>query len=501
MNKKGFTVIELIVSFSLTTIVILLLFQMLLTLRDFYVESAFKSQLANRQALLSSKINNDFKNKEIKIALKCGDYCLTFIFEDNTSKKLIVDNQNNIFTYGDYSTKLIDGSSFGDFYVRNEKIMGLPSNADLDSFIEINIPIFHPLLEEDFGINILYQYDSNSSAIADITFTTDLSTEDRVILKGTSLMYHPNDQTWTDPGYYVVRSDGTVTDMDASVVVSGTVGSTINNTYSVTYTLGSDIKTRQVTILQANYNYDYTGSPQAFTSPVNGVYQVELWGAEGAGTAPGKGSYVKGNVHLPKDSIYYLYVGQRNSVANVSSYNGGTGSSGGYPGGGATDMRLLNGAWDNADGLRNRIMVAGGGGSGNTANAGGGGTLIGLSGGLSTGGAQTFGGTASGGFTNGTFGIGGTGCGGGGGYYGGGGATCATNGAGGSSFISGYPGVNAIDASGSHTNQSIHFSDISFSSYEMLSGVQTMPNPRAAGTIIGNTGNGYAKIKLMTVIN
>jgi hypothetical protein len=506
MNKKGFTVIELIVSFGLTTIVVLLLFQMLLTLKDFYISSAFKSQLYNRQALISSKINNDLKNKEIKIILKCGDYCLNFIFEDETSKKMIVDNQNNIFTYGDYSTKLLDGSSFGEFYIQNEKVIGLPLTAEYDSFIEIKVPIYHPLLKDDFGISMVYQYDSNTSSIADITFTSDPDTEDRVVLKGSSVMYNPNDVTFTDPGYYVVRSDGSISDMDGFVTVTGTVGSTIGNTYTLTYTLrdGSsnilDTTTRDVTILQANYLFDYTGASATFTSPVNGVYQVELWGAEGAGTSPGKGAYVKGNVYMPKDNIYYVFVGQQNTTTNTTSFNGGTGTNGGYPGGGATDIRLINAAWDNSNSLINRIIVAGGGGSGNLSSGGAGGTLIGLNGSISTGGSQTFGGTGSGTYSNGVFGIGGSGCGGGGGYYGGGGASCTTNGGGGSSFISGYPGANAIDNLGNHTNQSIHFSNISFSNYEMLSGAQTMPNP-AGGTMTGKSGNGYTKIKLITVIN
>ena len=55
---------------------------------------------------------------------------------------------------------------------------------------------------------------------------------------------------------------------------------------------------------------------------------------------------------------------------NATSFNGGGSGSNtcnefkNYLGGGATDVRLKNGDWDNLDGLKSRIMVAAGGGGG-----------------------------------------------------------------------------------------------------------------------------------------
>ena len=132
------------------------------------------------------------------------------------------------------------------------------------------------------------------------------------------------------------------------------------------------------------------------------------------------------------------------------------------------------------------------------------------------------------GSVNGKFGIGGgatyggnsclsnDGGGGGGGYYGGGGSNAgneeyqASAGAGGSSFISGHNGCNAIKQESTedniiHTGQSIHYSGMYFTDTVMIDGsgykwttekgeYTGMTSHDGSGTITGNSGNGYARI-------
>ena len=107
--------------------------------------------------------------------------------------------------------------------------------------------------------------------------------------------------------------------------------------------------------------------------------------------------------------------------------------------------------------------------------------------------------------------------GGGNGYYSGGngnhGVDTTGAAAGGSSFISGHEGCNAINSSStstaiSHTGQSIHYSDYKFTNTKMIDGegyswttqkstYTGMPNIHGNTTMIGNTGHGYAKITLI----
>ena len=174
-------------------------------------------------------------------------------------------------------------------------------------------------------------------------------------------------------------------------------------------------------------------------------------------------------------------------------------------GSGATDIRLQDGAWNNFGSLKSRIMVAAGSGaciSGSPSYAGA----------LSS---ESYTDTYPGSYSNAAkgasqtsgymFGTGQSGdrAGAGGGYYGGyatvnvdGGR--GLRGAGGSSFISGHSGCNAISSSSTssniiHTGQPNHYSGNVFTNTVMKAGNETMPSP-TGGTETGHRGNGYCKI-------
>ena len=285
------------------------------------------------------------------------------------------------------------------------------------------------------------------------------------------------------------------------------------------------------------WNFDYTGGEQEFTTPCSGNYKIELWGASG-GTYNdtyhgGLGGYAAGNINLSKKELLYVYVGQANNCVEGSSgytnggYNGG-GEAGSTVwenryfcgGGGATDIRLLNGIWNDFSSLKSRIMVAAGGGGANYlgssyhATGGAGGGLIGIKSSGNTGTAggdnpyKSLGGTQTSGNS---FGYGGyeTTNGGGSGYYGGIAGVWA-GGAGGSSYISGHNGCDAISESSTeenivHTGQSIHYSGYKFINTIMVDGegynwtsakenFTGMPSYLGSYTITGNDNNGYARI-------
>ena len=95
----------------------------------------------------------------------------------------------------------------------------------------------------------------------------------------------------------------------------------------------------------------------------------------------------------------------------------------------------------------------------------------------------------------------------GGGYYGGGGSIWHSGGGGGSSFISGHDGCIAIDEQGTPTEDSIHYSGITFTDTVMIDGngyewttqkgsYIKMEDPYG-NYVDGKTGNGYARITLL----
>lgn len=293
------------------------------------------------------------------------------------------------------------------------------------------------------------------------------------------------------------------------------------------------------------YTFSYTGNYQVFEVPKDGTYKVQLWGAQGGNTLAnnkvyantgGFGAYTKGIIELKKGQKLYIYVGGMgaNGIKRgfaAGGWNGGGNGNNDYSddeagggGGGATDIRLVptseTNIWNEFDSLKSRIMVAaGGGGSAEYVRGGAGGDLTSPAAGHAAGSTQTVGYA---------FGIGAPGvyrysnkdeAGGGGGYYGGRVMSSSSDynapGVGGSSFISGYEGADAIAESSTsdaivHTGQSVHYSGMSFQYGKMIRGDGTyntpvgyykiqMPTP--SGTLYaestGHTGNGYAIIEYL----
>lgn len=127
------------------------------------------------------------------------------------------------------------------------------------------------------------------------------------------------------------------------------------------------------------YIYYYTGGQQSIILDP-GTYIFEVYGASGGGVGTsfshgGPGGYAKGEIFFKTSMQFFIHCGQQGGYGNTYSgnpcpatYNGGgkgvardgTGMRAGA-GGGATDIRLISGAWDNLDGLKSRIIVGGGG--------------------------------------------------------------------------------------------------------------------------------------------
>ena len=325
---------------------------------------------------------------------------------------------------------------------------------------------------------------------------------------------------------------------DASITITYSNGGTLTKTISGTWESG---KTYTYNLSYLPRTFNYTGFAQSYIVPVTGIYKVECWGAGASGLDnlyynSGRGAYTMGYITLTKGMKLYVYVGQEGGAFN----GGGTGET---SGGGATDIRLIANEWNDFNSLKSRIMVAGGGGGGYYSSttkdgicpdAGGlqgtdaycvytpdGGTNYSGHGGTQISGGKC-GSTSSiyDSYTpnaDGHFGYGGIGnsysngfgnmsSGGGGGYYGGGHGIHPgngwTGGGGGSSFISGYPGCNAISESSTstniiHTGSPNHYSGYVFTNMQIIAGDSPMPSP-AGGTETGHTGNGYARITFIS---
>lgn len=201
--------------------------------------------------------------------------------------------------------------------------------------------------------------------------------------------------------------------------------------------------------------FDYTGEPQEWVVPPGvTTIHLDIIGASGEGTSPGKAGRVECELTVTSGQLLYLYIGGI-GVNGEGGFNGGGSApwthAGSTGGGGASDIRI------GGTSLDNRVIIAGGGGGSDYGIGGHGGGLTGgsasgdynyighrvsnatggseISGGKGAclgnscheNGSLLYGGDAA------SYGFGNSG-GGGGGYYGGGGGIYRCGGGGGSSY-------------------------------------------------------------------
>ena len=148
--------------------------------------------------------------------------------------------------------------------------------------------------------------------------------------------------------------------------------------YSVTPKSSSPVVT-DITVDAEYYKlahlFEYKGSIESFTVPVNGTYSLECWGA-----GVGQGGKSQGDYQAPKNQVLYICVGGKGTVGDgqkigIGGYNGG-GNGGtsvknakgqqlkmGDGGSGATHICLENGVLSNLKTAyeQNRLLMVAGG--------------------------------------------------------------------------------------------------------------------------------------------
>jgi hypothetical protein len=161
MNKKGFTLIELITTFALTSVIIIILINIVIVIKNIYTKNDVKSELLIEQSNLSNLINKKFDVDFLNSYTQCNDseFCYTFYFVDGTSSKLVV--TDNYIKFDSYVYKFKKGTTSQNPTLQlldTEALSGSLANG----FLVIKIPIKNKLYpNEDFGINIVYQYNFN----------------------------------------------------------------------------------------------------------------------------------------------------------------------------------------------------------------------------------------------------------------------------------------------------------------------------------------------------
>ncbi len=165
LDNKGFSVVELVVAFSLVAIILFLLLEITVILKTSYYEVGIKSEIHIKEAIITEKIYDDFNQKVILSAISCGDYCFDITFSDSSTKRLSFNTDTNEFNYGNYSTLFEEAVRLDHFeVVLNEFPVVLENKVNAYLFVLISFEHQH-IKNNLFSISSVYQFDKEINPI------------------------------------------------------------------------------------------------------------------------------------------------------------------------------------------------------------------------------------------------------------------------------------------------------------------------------------------------
>lgn len=170
MNKKGFTLVETLVSFVLVSVISIFLFQIVVIIRNIYIEKGVKTELYVEQSIISNTINKDIytnidSGNYLTSIVKNSNTSLTFTFSNGTSKLLTVDLNTKTITYGDNKQVFMNGCKIGNITVTNKyEVLSGVTYKD-NGIVSVTVPITYKDYKEDFGVRLTTRYNTSLTSV------------------------------------------------------------------------------------------------------------------------------------------------------------------------------------------------------------------------------------------------------------------------------------------------------------------------------------------------
>lgn len=162
MNKKGFTVIELLASFTLTMIIVVFLFEIVLELKDVYVTSSLKTKVLNQNALIATKLDKDLDNLGVTSA-SCyvSNVAHCSIFAYSSVYHLYIRPSELDVVFNDGSTiKMPAGVTISNLSISTSGRTFVDASKD-NAYIKISYEVKSNYFKKPIAFNYIYTYHSN----------------------------------------------------------------------------------------------------------------------------------------------------------------------------------------------------------------------------------------------------------------------------------------------------------------------------------------------------
>ena len=166
MNRKGFTTIELITSFTLASVIMIILFNIILIMKDNLSRVNAMTNTLIEKDNLSYNINKRLKEKVLTSLTTCedGDKCYLFTYSDSTSDKLVYSIIDKTIIFNNYTFNITDGMKVESPNITEH--YDTMSSTKYNGYFILNIPI--TVDGKDYSIKVNKHFNTDS-VVVDLT--------------------------------------------------------------------------------------------------------------------------------------------------------------------------------------------------------------------------------------------------------------------------------------------------------------------------------------------
>lgn len=161
MDKRGFTLVEVIVSFVLVTAVSMALFKTTVAIQQRQKVNIALNSFKAFSLAMNNEIQYDFLTDRILSTTSCGTNCYDINFDNRGTVRITLNREDGTITYGSFKEKLPNDYTFYD----DMKISSYTSaTPGLNSYVALTIPIKSNYESNLSDIKYMYEYDSTKTS-------------------------------------------------------------------------------------------------------------------------------------------------------------------------------------------------------------------------------------------------------------------------------------------------------------------------------------------------
>lgn len=161
MKNKGFTVVELIVSFALTMIIAVFLFEVLIEVKDIFADASTRTAIQEKASIISKNISSILSSDENNIT--CNNSTNLGNCQIN-GKSFRIDKNNNIVVIDGQNFDLPESVSIKNYSIQN-------ACEENNCYLNVKMVLDSANLTKEYNYDVTYYFTADPIAIPGPTFS------------------------------------------------------------------------------------------------------------------------------------------------------------------------------------------------------------------------------------------------------------------------------------------------------------------------------------------